>query len=132
MSQSDYRPEQMWAGEIINACLPSRFTLHYEYELTRLKPIDGITKSFVKPDIAIIDEVHNQYIALRFQGPPHKKADRKMKDEDQKIVLEGNGWTVVDFWYDEMVNLWTNNKFDKATRNLAIREVLTAIEFIWK
>jgi len=122
----------MWAGDIINACLPPRFKMFYEYELTRLKVIQGIKKTFAKPDIVLIDEVRNQRIALRFQGPPHKGKLQKIKDEDQRIVLEGNGWKVVDFWYDKMLNLWTNNREDKVTRIAATKEVLEAIQFIWE
>ncbi len=132
MSQTDYRPEQMWAGDIITACLPPRFQILYEYELTRLKEVQGIKKTFAKPDIVLLDEARNQRIAIRLNGPPHFKKLQKIKDADQKIVLEGNGWKVLDFDYDKMPNLWTNNREDKATRIGATKEVLEAIQFIWE
>ncbi len=120
----------MWAGEIIQACLPSRFKMYYEYELTDLRDIQKIKGKFAKPDIVLIDEVRGQKIAIRMNGGIHRKRLQKIKDEDQKTVMEGNGWKVVDFNEDDMPNLWSNDRVDNSKK--AYREVLDAILFIWE
>ena len=127
---TEYRDEQMWAGEIIQACLPSRFKMYYEYELTDLRDIQKIKGKFAKPDIVLIDEVRGQKIAIRMNGGIHRKRLQKIKDEDQKTVMEGNGWKVVDFNEDDMPNLWSNDRVDNSKK--AYREVLDAILFIWE
>ena len=115
--------------EIINACLPSSYHLEYEKEFTALHDVGEIKAKYACPDIVLMSP--HKKIAIRMQGSIHKKKKQRMKDEDQKIILEGNGWTVIDFWYDVMVNLWTNRRSDKEIRIKATREVLAAIEILY-
>lgn len=129
MSMSEFRPEQLWAGDIIKACLPQGYRFFYELELTDLHDVDGFRAKFCKPDIALTSQ--HRKVAIRLNGGYHNKKSQKMKDANQRIILEGNGWDVVDFNYEEMPNLWTSNRSDKKIRNLATAEVLTRIEFLW-
>lgn len=126
---TEYRPEQLWAGEIINACLPQSYHLEYEKELPDLRDVGEFKAKYACPDITLISQ--HRKIAIRMQGSIHKKKKQRMKDEDQKIILEGNGWTVIDFWYDVMTNLWSNKRTDKEIRIKATREVLAAIEILY-
>ena len=126
---TEYRPEQLWAADIINACLPPGFVMGLEHELTDLHDVGEMKAKYACPDIVILSQ--HRTVAIRMQGSIHKKKKQRMKEEDQKVILEGNGWDVVDFWFDVMTDLWTNNRSDKETRIKATRGVLAAIEFIY-
>ena len=57
-----------------------------------------------------------------------------MKHEDQRIVLEGNGWKVLVFWFYDMPNLYDQNPTKKKTEE-AVFEVLKGMKPIfnmWK
>ena len=45
-------------------------------------------------------------LGIRVNGLYHKHGQRPLKDEDQKLVLEGNGWTILDVNYDDREDLW--------------------------
>ena len=130
MSQTEYRPEQMWAGEIMNECLPSGWKLSYEMELTNLHDVGEIKARFAKPDIVLVDSKHDTWIAIRMNGGYHMKKSQKMKDANQKIILEGNGFKVVDFNVDDMPNLFSNDRVNN--RKGAYKEVIKGIQFIWE
>ena len=121
----------MWAGEILKEVLPSDISLLYEVELTNLHDVDGIKAKFAKPDIVLYPDtkIHRR-IAIRMNGGIHMKKSQKMKDANQRIILEGNGYKVVDFNVDDMPNLFSNDRVNN--RKGAYKEVLEAIRFIWE
>ena len=75
-------------------------------------------------------DAHEEGLVLQVAPPlriAHDGKKQKIKDEDQKIILEGNGWQVVDFWYHEMPNLFDSNKTEKKERE-AMWEVLKGVK----
>lgn len=127
----DYRPEQLFAGEVIKKTMPKGYQFIYEMEVTGLKPIDGIEIPFCKPDIALIHHERKIKIAIRLNGTFHENKIRRRKDEFQKLVLEGNGWKVVDFNHNEMPGLWLGNKEKHEDRQKALHEILEKLMIVW-
>ena len=120
---TEYRKEQMLLAEILRNHMDNfqnPLFVRTEFVVTNLKPVHDIPSKPCKPDIAILSKEYlrlpdyggNAYdpIAIRLMGPPHKKPRRKIKDEDQKILLEGNGWRVIDIWEDGFPELWHRGK----------------------
>jgi len=83
-------------------------------------------------DIAIVSPKRKAPgVAIRMQGPVHEKHNRALKDADQRIVLEGNGWKVIDFWYYAMPNLWTDRR-NEAVEFSSMTEVMKRMEgLLW-
>ncbi len=127
----EYRPEQVFAGEVIKKTMPKGYQFVYEMEVTGLKPIDGIEIPFCKPDIVLIHHERKIKIAIRLNGTFHENKIRRRKDEFQKLVLEGNGWKVVDFNHNEMPGLWFGNKEKHEERQKALHEILEKLQFVW-
>lgn len=107
--------EKRLTNEIIENCFPLDITqkeldqiLQFQFKCKNLKPIlDGT--EWLKPteppprlDIVILP----LRIGIRVNGLIHKGFKQKMKDEDQKFVLEGNGWTIIDVNFDDREDLW--------------------------
>ena len=111
---TEYRPEQMRAAEILEKVfLPQQKIIKLEFEVTDLQPIDTLSCPYCCLDIVILDGLapaDGGGIAIRMQGSIHERHIKRIKDADQRIVLEGNGWKVVDFWYYEMPNLWSKER----------------------
>ena len=61
-------------------------------------------------------------VFLDYQTIQNKKA---LKDEDQKIVLEGNGYDVKDVWWDQYPEFWNPRKFDEVKIDQSVREVMS-------
>jgi len=83
-------------------------------------------------DIAIISPARKAPgVAIRMQGQIHERRLRKLRDADQRIVLEGNGWKVIDFWYYAMPNLW-EDKRNEAIEFSSMTEVMKKMEgLLW-
>jgi hypothetical protein len=122
----EYRPEQMRAADILLKLFRGK-TVKLEYEVTNLQPIDTLSCPYCCLDIAILDGLSagEPGIAIRMQGAIHEKHNRRLKDDDQKHVLQGNGWKVVDFWYYDMPSLWSKKRNEKI-------EITTLIEIMDK
>ncbi len=127
----EYRPEQMFAGEVIRKIKPKGYEFFYEKEITDLKPIEGTKVPFCKPDIVLINEERKMKIAIRLNGSWHDRDTQRKKDFWQKFVLEGNGWIVVDFNHYEMPSLWFGNKEIWQERQKALHEILEQMQFVW-
>jgi len=87
----------------INIIMRFQFTPH------NLKPVPDGDHAFLYPtdpppriDIVILP----LKLGIRVNGLIHKTQKRIIKDEDQKLVLEGNGWTIMDVNYDDREDLW--------------------------
>jgi len=127
----EYRPEQMFAGEVIRKTMPKGYKFFYEKEITDLEPIEGTKIPFCKLDIALINEERNTKIAIRFQGTYHDRDTQRKKDFWQQFVLQGNGWIVVNFNHFEMPSLWFGNKEIWQERQKALHEILEQMQFVW-
>ena len=55
-----------------------------------------------KPDIII----KTLKIIYRVNGLIHQTAKQRMKDDDQKFILEGNGYTIIDVNFEDREDLW--------------------------
>jgi len=125
---TEFRPEQIRAANIIKKLLAKDQRLKLEYDVTDLLPIDAISCPYCCLDIAILNHLGSSPgIAIRMQGQIHEKHNRRLKDEDQKIVLEGNGWIVVDFWYYAMPNLWNPERNEMIELNTFV-EVMKKVD----
>jgi len=125
---TEFRPEQIRAANIIKKLLAKDQRLKLEYDVTDLQPIDAISCPYCCLDIAILNHLGSSPgIAIRLQGEIHEKHNRRLKDDDQKFVLEGNGWIVVDFWYYKMLALWKRTR-DENTELDTFVEVMKAMD----
>ena len=126
---TEYRSEQVFAYDILRTVYPKSI-VKMEHELHGLKDVENIKAKYCQVDITMIDHFENcddLKIAIRLNGEVHDRSKQKIKDEDQKIILEGNGWKVIDFWYHAMPNLLDSNKTKKKEEE-AMWEVLKGIK----
>ena len=100
---SSYRTEQLLVAKILREM---GYIVYTEYELKNLIHDELGTKSCI-PDIAI----PLQKIIFRLNGKIHNNKKRKVKDEDQKIILQKNKWIVHDLNEDECPELWNQKKY---------------------
>ncbi len=132
---TEYRSEEVFAYETIveyaSKILKVKPVIKMQYEIRELDEVDGLTVDYCCPDIAILEPTK---VAIRLNGQIHENKKRRLKDEDQRIVLEGNGWKVLDFWFYDMPNLYDQNPTKKKTEE-AVFEVLKGMKPIfnmWK
>jgi len=120
------RPEQMLCASIIREIFPPSYVIDTEYKVMELKEIDEIIPKIAVLDIAIIPRgLFGRKIGVRMMGKIHEGRKQQMKDEDQRVLLEGNDWLVFDFWYDHVPELWEPKKYSEDQIKRAIhRELL--------
>jgi hypothetical protein len=100
--------------------------------LTQVKLSDMITAEYLetlsdrqlKETIDIVVLTGFQYLAIRVQDKHHSSARMATIDNIQKLMLEWNGWKVVDIWHYECKELWKDkvNKRSRLELELAIKE----------
>jgi hypothetical protein len=97
--------------ELVKECFPSEMSIYdiatilkTQFLVRNLKPVEDIKPTNPPPKLDIA--IPQMKIAIRVNGLIHRGAKQQLKDEDQKIVLEGNGWTVIDVNYDDREDLW--------------------------
>lgn len=97
--------------EIINNCFDSEIPmneilriLYTQFKVKNLKPVEDINPTNPPPKLDIC--IPEMKIAIRVNGLIHQTHRNRLKDEDQKIVLEGNGWTVIDVDFSDREDLW--------------------------
>lgn len=98
---TEYRSEQVFAYDTVRSYF-THSNVKMEYEVHDLS-------KYCQLDIAVLPEK----IAIRLNGGVHEKRKQKIKDEDQKLMLEEDGWKVVDFWYYDMPYLFDTNRTEK-------------------
>jgi len=78
-------------------------SVEMECVMNGLEEVDGIKPTIPPPKVDIVIHWSFKYgrIAIRVMGEIHENPRQKIKDEDQRVVLEGNGWKVEDLWYDD-------------------------------
>ena len=97
--------------EIINNCFGTEIPLNEVTDILKTQflvrnmiEIDGIRPTIPPPKLDIC--IPELKIAIRVNGLIHQSRRQRLKDEDQKLVLEGNGWTVIDVDWSDREDLW--------------------------
>lgn len=104
-NNTEYTKSQMRVAEF----LKQFFDIKVEHYIYGLKEIDEIMPTNPPPraDIFILGWVGSgKGLIIRVMGGIHEGSTQRMKDEDQKVVLEGNGYLVLDLWWDDFDELW--------------------------
>jgi hypothetical protein len=100
--------------------------------LTQIKLSDMVTAEYLetfserqlKETIDIVVITGFQPMAIRIQDKHHSSARMSTIDNIQKLMLEWNGWKVIDVWHYECKELWKDkvNAKSKLELELAIKE----------
>ena len=100
--------------------------------LTQVKLSDMVTPEYLdtfsdrqlKETIDIVVDTGFQYLAIRVQDKHHSSARMATIDNIQKLMLEWNGWKVIDIWHYECRELWKDKVNEKSRLELenAIKE----------
>ena len=100
--------------------------------LTQVKLSDMVTPEYLetfsdrqlKETIDIVVDTGFQYLAIRVQDKHHASSRMATIDNIQKLMLEWNGWKVIDIWHYECEELWKDkvNKKSRLELELAIKE----------
>ncbi len=119
---NQFRPEQYYCYKLLFELMPPNFEITMEYPVKDLKDVDGILSKNALLDIAVISKEHK--FAFRLNGEVHEKKRQAIKDKDQRIILEGNGWKVYDLNKYSIPELWDRNQYTKEEAKLALlREI---------
>lgn len=128
---TENRPEQQNLERLLRSFLPKDYLIHSEFLVTDLKPFGGLEPYLELPprlDIVVL-HLDSKKILLKFgfrvNGRSHERAVRKIRDKNQKILLEGNGWKIIDInWDDEPDAVLWDKKMD-AARILKLKQKLS-------
>ena len=100
--------------------------------LTQVKLSDMVAPEYLetfsdrqlKETIDIVVDTGFQYLAIRVQDKHHASARMATIDNIQKLMLEWNGWKVIDIWHYECKELWKDKVNEKSRLELenAIKE----------
>ena len=100
--------------------------------LTQVKLSDMVTPEYLdtfsdrqlKETIDIVVDTGFRYLAIRVQDKHHASARMATIDNIQKLMLEWNGWKVIDIWHYECRELWKDKVNEKSRLELenAIKE----------
>lgn len=120
---TEYRQEQGNLEKILYALffdygIKSNFTITQEYVVRFLEEYQGIKPYPQLPprlDNAVSicymfeDTPHVIKIGFRLMGAVHEVKRRRIRDENQRVLLMGNRWHIEDFWYDKHAALWNSH-----------------------
>lgn len=112
----EFRPEQMRMAKVLRELLSVPSYVKVEYPVKGMSPTkEGIRCDYCQLDIAIVSPpMATQYanIAIRIMGEVHPTYTglKKRKDDDQRLVLEANGWIVIDIFKTEYPSFWGNDE----------------------
>ena len=100
--------------------------------LTQVKLSDMVSPEYLetfsdrqlKETIDIVVVTLFEHIAIRVQDKHHASARMATIDNIQKLMLEWNGWKVIDIWHYECKELWKDkvNKRSRLELENAIKE----------
>ena len=100
--------------------------------LTQVKLSDMVSPEYLetfsdrqlKETIDIVVVTLFECLAIRVQDKHHSSARMATIDNIQKLMLEWNGWKVIDIWHYECKELWKDkvNKKSRLELELAIKE----------
>lgn len=107
--------EKRLVNELIENCFPDDITqkeidsiMILQQRLNNLHPVTEGTETIYptipapKPDIII----KPLKLIIRVNGLIHETKRARIKDFDQKLVFEGNGYDVLDVDYEDREDLW--------------------------
>ena len=122
---NEFRPEQYYCYKLLFELMPPAYEITMEYLVNDMKGVDGILSKNALLDIAIITK--EVKVAFRLNGEVHEKKRQSMKDKDQRILLEGNGWKVYDLNKHSIPELWDKKQYTKEEAKRALlREIRNA------
>lgn len=79
------------------------------------------------PRIDVTCVINDEKIGFRMMGPPHEEKIRKVRDANQKVLLEGNDWKIIDLWYDRDTDVYQSHESEEL-RLEAIKKIHSLIE----
>ena len=121
---NQFRPEQYYCYKLLFELMPPQFEITMEYPVKDLNDVDGIFGKSALLDIAVLSKDKQHKIAFRLNGEVHEKKRQSMKDKDQRIILEGNGWKVYDLNKYDIPELWDKKAYTKEQAKYALlREI---------
>lgn len=111
-SNKEYTPSELKCHEeIVDNCFDESIPiteiadiLKTQFSVKNLKEIDCIRPTIPPPKLDIA--IPYLKIAIRVNGLIHEGKKQSLKDKDQRVVLEGNGWTVIDVNQSDREDLW--------------------------
>jgi hypothetical protein len=100
--------------------------------MTQVKLSDMVSPEYLetfsdrqlKETIDIVVVTVFECLAIRVQDKHHTSPRMAMIDNIQKLMLEWNGWKVIDIWHYECKELWKDkvNKKSRLELELALKE----------
>ena len=97
--------------EIINNCFSQDIPLteitdilRTQFLVRNLNQVEDMKPTNPPPRLDIC--IPEMKIAIRVNGLIHQGHRQRLKDEDQKTILEGNGWIVIEVNYADREDLW--------------------------
>lgn len=125
MSDNQFRPEQIYCAELFAEVLPKGWKIEMEY-LVGFTHWNAEEKQPKKAlvDIALLLPPAIK-VAIRLNGEVHEKPRQKIKDEDQRINLEKEGWAVFDFNKSTMPELWDRKTYSNKEAQSAINREMS-------
>ena len=100
--------------------------------MTQVKLSDIVTPEYLetfserqlKETIDIVVVTPFEFLAIRIQDKHHASSRMSSIDNIQKLMLEWNGWKVIDVWHYECKELWKDkvNAKSRLELEMAIKE----------
>ena len=86
--------------------------------------LETFSERQLKETIDIVVVTVFEFLAIRIQDKHHASARMSSIDNIQKLMLEWNGWKVIDVWHYECKELWKDkvNAKSRLELELAINE----------
>ena len=86
--------------------------------------LETFSERQLKETIDIVVVTPFEFLAIRIQDKHHASARMSSIDNVQKLMLEWNGWKVIDVWHYECKELWKDkvNAKSRLELELAINE----------
>ena len=86
--------------------------------------LETFSERQLKETIDIVVVTPFEFLAIRVQDKHHASARMSSIDNIQKLMLEWNGWKVIDVWHYECKELWKDkvNAKSRLELEMAIKE----------
>tara|TARA_R110000796_G_scaffold77417_1_gene172838 strand:- start:622 stop:1011 length:390 start_codon:yes stop_codon:yes gene_type:complete len=86
--------------------------------------LETFSERQLKETIDIVVVTPFEFLAIRIQDKHHASSRMSSIDNIQKLMLEWNGWKVIDVWHYECKELWKDkvNAKSRLELELAIKE----------